>query len=142
MKRLLVVTLILCFTISAYAATVNSPGDIRIERNNILPQSNLLTIFSNSTTGESESFGLGDVKIRCHTWTIETDKETADVSWTIALKGSLDDSYYENLDSTTTVEDWKREIESKGANWIKSSVLRTYTGTVPEITIKYQAGCN
>lgn len=127
----------------AFSDTVNDPGDIRVERNNLLPNSNLITTFSNNTSGLSEAFGLGEAKITCHTWTIKSDKSSSDVSWTVSLLGSLDDIDYETMDSTTTVDDfWKREVFNHGANWVKTSVLRNYTGTAPTITIKFQSGCN
>ena len=149
MKKMILLLSLLFIPFLAIAATVTDPGDVKIERNNILPNSNLITTFSSATTGFSEAYGLGETKIRCHTWTIDTDKATADVAWTIALQGTLDcegvdcvDSSWEDLDSTTTVADWKRDIENKGANWIRSSVLRTYTGVTPNIDIKFQSGCN
>ena len=124
------------------AATVTLPSEVRLERNNILPNTNLITAFSNDTTGTSEAFGLGEAKIRCHTWTIDTDKTTGDVSWAIQFLGSLDNNQWAVYDSTTTVADWSREVTNHGANWIKTSVLRNYTTTAPNIDIKFQSGCN
>lgn len=142
MKKTILLLSLLFIPFLAIAATVTDPGDVRVERNNILPNSNLITTFSSATTGVSEAYGLGETKITCHTWTIDTDKATADVGWTIALEGSLDNNQWYTFDSTTTVADWDRHISNKGANWIRSSVLRTYTGTAPNITIKFQSGCN
>lgn len=142
MKKTILLLSFLFIPFLATAATVTIPGNVKIERNNILPNSNLITTFSNDTTGTSSAYGLGETKITCHTWTIDTDKATADVSWTIALQGSLDNELWEDLDSTTTVADWNRHIVNKGANWIRSSVLRGYTGTRPNIDIKFQSGCN
>ncbi len=141
MKKILIL-LFLLFPALALAATVTPPGDIRVERNNLLPTSTLVTTFSNATTGTSEAYGLAGAKISCHTWTIDSDKVTADVSWTIALQGSMDNELWADLDSTTSVADWKRDIVNKSANWVRSSVLRSYTSTAPNITIKFQSGCN
>ena len=142
MKKILLLLFFLSIPFLANAATVTPLGNVVIERNNILPNSNLITTFSSSTTGTSNAFGLGEAKITCHTWTIDTDKETADVTWTVALQGSLDNESWEDLDSTTTVADWHRHVVNKGANWIRSSVLRGYTGVRPNIDIKFQSGCN
>lgn len=149
MKKTILLLFLLFTPFLAAAATVTDPGDVKIERNNILPNSNLITTFSNDTTGTSSAYGLGEAKISCHTWMIDSDKITADVDWTIALEGALEcegvdcvDSHWENLDSTTTVADWKRDIVNKGANWVRSSALRNYTTTAPNVTIKFQSGCN
>ena len=149
MKKTILLLSLLLIPILAMAATVTPPGDVKIERSYGLPTSNFITIFSGATTGESEAYGLGGDKISCHTWTIESDKVTADVDWTIAFQGALDcegddcvNSNWQTLDSTTTVANWHRHIVNHGANWIKSSVLRTYTGTAPNIDVKFQSGCN
>lgn len=148
-KIILLLSLLFIPFLAAAAATVTVPGDVKIERNNILPNSNLITTFSGPTTGLSSAYGLGEAKITCHTWTIDTDKTTADVDWTIAFQGALDcegtdcvNSNWQTFDSTTTVANWHRHIVNHGANWIRSSVLRTYTGTTPNITTKFQSGCN
>lgn len=140
-------TIILFFLLSATpflatAATVTDPGDVIVERNNVLPNTNLITTFSSPTTGVSSAYGLGGAKITCHTWTIDGDKATVDVDWTIEFQGSLDNNLWAVLDSTTTVSDWHRNVTNRGANWIRTSVLRTYTGTAPNIDIKFQSGCN
>lgn len=142
MKKIILLFLLSFTPFLATAAIVTEPGDVIIERNNILPNSNLITTFSNDTTGTSSAYGLGGAKIKCHTWTIDSDKVTADVGWTIALEGSLDNVLWATFDSTTTVSDWHRNISDKGANWIRSSVLRNYTRTRPNIDIKFQSGCN
>jgi hypothetical protein len=145
MKRTILALLIsfIIFPSIVFAATVNDPGDIRVKDSvNSLPTTNLMIIFANDTTGNSEAFGLGEYKISCHEWQIESDKLTADVDWTIALQGSLDNSYYETFDSTTSVVNWQRHIKNYGYNWIRSNVQRTYTGIAPTVTIKHQAGCN
>ncbi|MCK5608511.1 hypothetical protein KAR91_41905 [Candidatus Pacearchaeota archaeon] len=149
MKKIILLFLLSFTPFLATAATVTEPGDVIIERNNILPNSNLITTFSNDTTGTSSAYGLGGAKIRCHTWTIDSDKVTADVDWTIEFQGTLDcegvdcvDSSWAVLDSTTTVANWHRDISNGGANWIRSSVLRNYTRTRPNIDIKFQSGCN
>lgn len=142
MKKIILLLSLLFIPFLAIAATVTVPGDVKVERNNILPNSNLITTFSGPTTGTSSAYGLGEAKITCHTWTIDTDKTTADVDWTVALEGSIDNEQWYTFDSTTTVADWDRHIVDKGANWLRSSVLRTYTGTAPTVTIKFQSGCN
>lgn len=142
MKKIILLFLLLFSPFSAPAATVTDPGDVVIERNNLLPNSNLITTFSSATTGVSEAYGLGGTKIRCHTWIIDSDKVSADVGWTIALEGSLDKVAWAAFDTVSTVSDWHRDISNKGANWMRSSVLRTYTGTAPNIDIKFQSGCN
>lgn len=137
----IIAVLFLILPLTSFSATVTPVGDTRTERNNILPQTGIYTVFSNDTSGLSESYPLG-AKIRCHTWTIGSDKTTADITWTVDLEGSLDDSLFEDLDTTSTVSQWKREISNKGANYVRSNVLRTYTGTRPTITVTYQGGCN
>lgn len=142
MKKTILLLFLLITPFLATAATVTDPGDVRVERNNILLNTNLITTFSGATTGVSNAYGLGETKITCHTWTIESDKLSADVAWTIALEGSLDNNQWYTFDFTTTVADWDRHIVNKGANWLRTSVLRTYTGTAPNITTKFQSGCN
>lgn len=150
MKRYVFILILSILTLPQLVlSVVTPPGDMKVERNNLLPQSHLAVIFDSQTTGftnntsTGSSYGLGDVKIRCHTWTIANDKTSTDVTWGITLQGSLDDVDYETLDSTTTVSDfWKRDVENRGANWIRAHVWRNYTGSAPTITIKHQAGCN
>ena len=150
MKRYVLVLMLSILTLPHIAfSTVTSPGDMKVERNNLLPQSNIAVIFDSATTGftnntsTGNAYGLGDVKIGCHLWTIANDKNTVDVTWGVTLQGSLDGVDYETLDSTTTVTDfWKRDVVNRGANWIQAHVWRNYSGSAPTITIKYQAGCN
>lgn len=149
MKRYLLAILVILFIYQLAWAAADDPSTIIVKKNNILPQTSVVTIFDNQTsaftnnTAIGSAYGLGDVKIRCHTWTLASDKTTADVTWTVDLEGSIDGTTYEDLDTTSTVSSfWKRDVSNKGANWVRANVIRNYTGTAPTLTIKYQGGCN
>lgn len=128
------------FTLSTvYSAQITPPYSSKTNYiDNALPQTGLYTIFSNNTTGYSEVYD-GKIKLNCHTWTIDPNKRA---SGYIMLEGSLDNVFYYVLDNTTSFISWKRDIVNKGARYIRANVFRSYTGIAPEITIKYQGGCN
>lgn len=96
-----------------------------------------------SATGAGTSQSLGSLMSK-HSWQIEADKTTADVSWTISLEGSLDDTNFQPIDTFTTITSFDlRHAVNKPVLYYRGNItLLNYTTTAPQITVKSVSGGN